>query len=80
MMHFKWFYRETYRKKKVITNIQFPEVLDMTSRIHGSNANGDSKEKLTYHLTAVLIHNGPSASSGHYVGNGITRNCGAHCN
>jgi len=59
--------RETYRKKKVTTTIQFPEVLDMTSKVH-TNQLETEPVKLIYHLTAVLIHNGPSASSGHYVG------------
>jgi len=54
----------------VTTNILFPEVLDMSSRVITNPSEGEGAEKkdLIYHLTAVLIHNGPSASSGHYVG------------
>lgn len=39
----------------------------MHPRIYGTN---ESTEPALhrYHLTAVLIHNGQSASSGHYVG------------
>ncbi|XP_077998127.1 ubiquitin carboxyl-terminal hydrolase 48-like [Glandiceps talaboti] len=55
------FDRQTGRKKKLNTYIQFPEVLDMTPYM----ANQDSE--VLYDLTAVLIHRGPSAYSGHYI-------------
>lgn len=61
--------RETLRKKKVTTSIQFPEVLDMTSRVTEEESSENKIDTLTYHLSAVLIHNGPSTSSGHYIGN-----------
>lgn len=61
-------FREAQRRKKVTQNISFPEVLEMQPRIHKK---GDTNSALyKYHLTAVLIHNGQSASSGHYVGKG----------
>ncbi|XP_021949612.1 ubiquitin carboxyl-terminal hydrolase 48 [Folsomia candida] len=61
------FDRETLRKKKVTTSIQFPEVLDMTSRVTEEESSENKIDTLTYHLSAVLIHNGPSTSSGHYI-------------
>lgn len=54
--------RETLRKKKVTTSIQFPEVLDMTSRVTEEESSENKIDTLTYHLSAVLIHNGPSTS------------------
>jgi uncharacterized UBP type Zn finger protein len=57
--------RETHRKKKVTTLMRFPEELDMTEFVSPQFRSG---ERLIYKLTAVLIHNGKSASSGHYVG------------
>ncbi|XP_071805527.1 ubiquitin carboxyl-terminal hydrolase 48-like [Asterias amurensis] len=55
------FDRQTGTKKKLNSFIQFPEVLDMTPYL--------PKEDLDtiYELTAVLIHRGPTAYSGHYV-------------
>uniref|UniRef100_A0A673HNW0 Ubiquitin carboxyl-terminal hydrolase 48 n=1 Tax=Sinocyclocheilus rhinocerous TaxID=307959 RepID=A0A673HNW0_9TELE len=47
-------------KKKLNTFISFPEVLDMGPFLEG-------KEKCMYELSAVLIHRGVSAYSGHYI-------------
>ena len=40
----------------------------MQHRVFGINADECEPSLYRYHLTAVLVHNGPSASSGHYVG------------
>ena len=42
--------------------VHFPQVLDMANYVHTSAGSS------TYDLAAVLIHRGPSAYSGHYVG------------
>ena len=55
--------RKTGHKKKVSSAVHFPEVLDMEPFVHDPD-----QGNLTYDLTAVLIHRGPSAYSGHYVG------------
>uniref|UniRef100_A0A671T6V9 Ubiquitin carboxyl-terminal hydrolase 48 n=1 Tax=Sinocyclocheilus anshuiensis TaxID=1608454 RepID=A0A671T6V9_9TELE len=47
-------------KKKLNTFISFPEVLDMGPFL-------GKEEKCTYELSAVLIHRGVSAYSGHYI-------------
>uniref|UniRef100_A0A2C9K4H8 Ubiquitin carboxyl-terminal hydrolase 48 n=2 Tax=Biomphalaria glabrata TaxID=6526 RepID=A0A2C9K4H8_BIOGL len=49
-------------KKKLSSFIQFPETLDMSPYLDVGNI-GDS----SYELTAVLIHRGPTAYSGHYI-------------
>lgn len=53
-------------KKKLNTQLQFPEKLDMAPylRVVGNNASSN----VVYNLFAVLLHKGPSANSGHYVG------------
>ena len=51
---------ESRVKKKLSSCIQFPDVLDLRDLVcNDPNA--------VYELTAVLIHRGPSAYSGHYV-------------
>ena len=47
-------------KKKLSSCIQFPDVLDIRDLVHADH-------RAVYELTAVLIHRGPSAYSGHYV-------------
>ena len=47
-------------KKKLSSCIQFPDVLDIRDLVPGD-------PNAVYELTAVLIHRGPSAYSGHYV-------------
>ncbi|XP_067243976.1 ubiquitin carboxyl-terminal hydrolase 48 isoform X1 [Chanodichthys erythropterus] len=55
------FDRQSGHKKKLNTFISFPEVLDMGPFLEGKD------EKCTYELSAVLIHRGVSAYSGHYI-------------
>ncbi|XP_070561679.1 ubiquitin carboxyl-terminal hydrolase 48-like isoform X2 [Ptychodera flava] len=55
------FDRQTGHKKKLNTYIQFPEVLDITPYLVNKDV------EVLYDLTAVLIHRGPSAYSGHYI-------------
>ncbi|XP_030632377.1 ubiquitin carboxyl-terminal hydrolase 48 isoform X2 [Chanos chanos] len=55
------FDRQTGHKKKLNTFISFPELLDMGPFLEG---NGDN---CVYELSAVLIHRGISAYSGHYI-------------
>ncbi|TRY94892.1 hypothetical protein DNTS_032992 [Danionella cerebrum] len=54
------FDRQSGHKKKLNTFISFPEVFDMAPFLEG-------KEKCTFELSAVLIHRGVSAYSGHYI-------------
>ncbi|XP_071351067.1 ubiquitin carboxyl-terminal hydrolase 48 [Trachinotus anak] len=56
------FDRQTGHKKKLNTFISFPEQLDM-----GPFLEGKSDQKCVYELSAVLIHRGISAYSGHYI-------------
>ncbi|XP_012938291.1 ubiquitin carboxyl-terminal hydrolase 48 isoform X2 [Aplysia californica] len=49
-------------KKKLSSFIQFPETLDMSPYM-GDQEGGT----VLYELTAVLIHRGPTAFSGHYI-------------
>ncbi|XP_074505051.1 ubiquitin carboxyl-terminal hydrolase 48 [Sebastes fasciatus] len=56
------FDRQTGHKKKLNTFISFPEQLDM-----GPFLEGKEDQKLVYELSAVLIHRGISAYSGHYI-------------
>uniref|UniRef100_A0AAR2LDC3 Ubiquitin carboxyl-terminal hydrolase 48 n=1 Tax=Pygocentrus nattereri TaxID=42514 RepID=A0AAR2LDC3_PYGNA len=55
------FDRQSGHKKKLNTFISFPEVLDMAPFLEAK------EEKCTYELSAVLIHRGVSAYSGHYI-------------
>lgn len=58
------FDKSTWKKKKLSTCVSFPEILDMSPFVNLENV---SPEEVLYELTAVLIHRGPSASSGHYI-------------
>ena len=49
------------RKKKLNSNIQFPEELDMSQYLP------DPGTRAVYHLTGVLMHVGPDANHGHYI-------------
>ncbi|KAK2821211.1 hypothetical protein Q7C36_020554 [Tachysurus vachellii] len=55
------FDRQSAHKKKLNTYISFPEVLDMSPFLEAK------EEKCMYELSAVLIHRGVSAYSGHYI-------------
>lgn len=57
------FDRKTGYKKKLNSFIQFPDVLDMKDHVKNGCIGSDS----VYELSAVLIHFGVSAYSGHYV-------------
>ncbi|XP_054472926.1 ubiquitin carboxyl-terminal hydrolase 48 isoform X1 [Anoplopoma fimbria] len=56
------FDRQTGHKKKLNTFISFPEQLDMAPFLEGK-----PDQKCVYELSAVLIHRGISAYSGHYI-------------
>ncbi|XP_073990020.1 ubiquitin carboxyl-terminal hydrolase 48-like isoform X2 [Rhodnius prolixus] len=56
--------RQKGHKKKLNTSIQFPDTLDMSIYLDDSQ---NERKPLMYNLTAVLIHKGPSAYSGHYI-------------
>ncbi|XP_061583963.1 ubiquitin carboxyl-terminal hydrolase 48 isoform X2 [Cololabis saira] len=56
------FDRQTGHKKKLNTFISFPEQLDMAPFLEGKQ-----DQKCVYELSAVLIHRGISAYSGHYI-------------
>uniref|UniRef100_A0A1A8JP84 Ubiquitin carboxyl-terminal hydrolase 48 n=3 Tax=Nothobranchius TaxID=28779 RepID=A0A1A8JP84_NOTKU len=56
------FDRQTGHKKKLNTFISFPEQLDM-----GPFLEDKQDQKCIYELSAVLIHRGISAYSGHYI-------------
>lgn len=53
---------KTYSKKKLLSPITFPSLLDLSPFMPGS-----PPEHTKYRLDAVLIHQGNSASVGHYV-------------
>ncbi|XP_028302425.1 ubiquitin carboxyl-terminal hydrolase 48 isoform X2 [Gouania willdenowi] len=57
------FDRQTGHKKKLNTFISFPEQLDMGLFLEGQQQDQTS----VYELSAVLIHRGISAYSGHYI-------------
>ncbi|MED6236539.1 Ubiquitin carboxyl-terminal hydrolase 48 [Ataeniobius toweri] len=56
------FDRQTGLKKKLSTFINFPEQLDMEPFLEGK-----LDQRSVYELSAVLIHRGISAYSGHYI-------------
>jgi hypothetical protein len=45
--------------------VHFPFVVEMSNYV---KTQGVEPSSLTYDLSAVLIHRGPSAYSGHYIG------------
>jgi ubiquitin carboxyl-terminal hydrolase 48 len=65
---------QTYSKKKIRTPIKFPASIDMREFI-SKDANSGSIETnkvdeelgMVYDLTAVLMHRGTSAYSGHFI-------------
>lgn len=61
----KHYSRKTGHKKKVSSVVHFPDVIDMTNYVTNPEVPPSS---LIYDLSAVLIHRGPSAYSGHYMG------------
>lgn len=56
--------RQKGHKKKINSSLQFPDTLDMSQYM---TVPENENKPLMYNLTAVLIHKGPSAYSGHYV-------------
>lgn len=66
--------RQKGHKKKISSSLQFPDTLDMSQYL---NIPGKEKKPLLYNLTAVLIHKGPSANSGHYVAHICDQTTGA---
>ncbi|XP_076315892.1 ubiquitin carboxyl-terminal hydrolase 48-like [Tachypleus tridentatus] len=65
------FDRQTGQKKKLNSFIRFHEVLDMSAYLQ------KPESPVLYDLSAVLIHRGPSAYSGHYVAHICDRVSGA---
>ena len=57
--------RASQRKHKINTNLSFPETLDFSSYV--SLSEKANSTNLEYRLSAVLLHRGLSASSGHFV-------------
>nr|XP_032824287.1 ubiquitin carboxyl-terminal hydrolase 48 isoform X1 [Petromyzon marinus] len=55
------FDRQTGHKKKLNSYLSFPETLDMRPYLQHGSGEGE------YELSAVLIHRGVSAYSGHYI-------------
>lgn len=56
-------FRQKGYKKKLTSNVQFPMTIDM-----GEYLVPKPQQPCLYNLSAVLIHKGVSANSGHYVG------------
>nr|XP_024214128.1 ubiquitin carboxyl-terminal hydrolase 48-like isoform X2 [Halyomorpha halys] len=56
--------RQKGHKKKINSSLQFPDTLDMSQYM---TVPENENKPIMYNLTAVLIHKGPSAYSGHYV-------------
>lgn len=57
--------------KKLNSFIRFPDSLDIKPYLNSDNL---TPEETTYNLSAVLIHRGPSAHSGHYIAHIKDRN------
>ena len=56
------FFSQMTKKKKITSSFSFPCQLNMGARLDGA-----CKPELLYDLSAVLIHKGSAATSGHYV-------------
>eukprot|EP00966_Prymnesium_polylepis_P204040 4726469-Prymnesium_polylepis.1 len=55
-------------KKKVSSSIEFPETLDLAPFLpNDTSSAAEPAADTTYRLTAVLMHTGTSANSGHYT-------------
>ncbi|CAG7720835.1 unnamed protein product, partial [Allacma fusca] len=59
--------KDSRRKKKVSTPYYFPEILDMKHYVQCNSSKTIDDRQYVYQLTGYLVHNGISASSGHYV-------------
>lgn len=53
----------TQKRSKLMTGVDFPEVLEIPLFPHGHNG---QYEMLAYTLRAVIVHSGPSLDAGHY--------------
>jgi ubiquitin carboxyl-terminal hydrolase 48 len=56
----------TWTKKKSKDTIRFPQVIDLSGLLRTSDIT-------EYELTAVLVHSGPSAHSGHFLAHVLQR-------
>nr|CAB3267564.1 ubiquitin carboxyl-terminal hydrolase 48-like [Phallusia mammillata] len=60
--------KSSQQRHKIVTSLTFPDTLDFSSILNGNeNMSNLEQRELQYQLSAVLIHRGPSASSGHYI-------------
>lgn len=55
---------QTATKKKVTSKFSFPRTIDMGPRLSSYAENGN---RAVYDLSAILVHKGSMANSGHYV-------------
>ncbi|KAG0615456.1 hypothetical protein M758_5G042500 [Ceratodon purpureus] len=58
------FNMKTLTKKKVTSKFSFPRTIDMGPRL---SAYGENESTAIYDLSAILVHKGSMANSGHYV-------------
>lgn len=56
----------THQRHKLSTNLTFPDQLNFSDFVT-CNKESVFRKDMVYQLSAVLIHRGPSASSGHYI-------------
>eukprot|EP01135_Chromosphaera_perkinsii_P010651 Nk52_evm51s2192 gene=Nk52_evmTU51s2192 len=57
-----------FKKVKDKTLVQFPEILDLSDLVEGANKETKQEnEDCHFSLKAIMMHNGPSAYSGHYT-------------
>ncbi|KAH9545308.1 hypothetical protein CY35_12G041600 [Sphagnum magellanicum] len=61
------FNAKTSRKKKVTSKFSFPRTIDMGPRLSSPGALGGDTSRMLYDLSAILVHKGSMANSGHYV-------------
>ncbi|XP_076800557.1 ubiquitin carboxyl-terminal hydrolase 48-like [Clavelina lepadiformis] len=60
--------RASQRKHKLSTLLSFPDKLEFSSIIGADGVSSlENSDNIEYQLSAVLIHRGPSASSGHFI-------------
>lgn len=55
---------QTSTKKKVTSKFSFPRTVDMGPRL---SAYEECEKRAVYDLSAILVHKGSMANSGHYV-------------
>ena len=66
-VHFKRFVYGGEGATKIVQHVEFPAALDLRPYMASAGEGGDAGVQVRYWLNGVIVHDGESAGSGHYV-------------